>query len=78
MPSVEALNSNYEVLPLEPRWLRINQAEAYSNISKSKLYELMKEGKIRGISVPSNGKHRGCRLFDRLSIDAFMENQPVA
>ena len=52
--------------------------------SRSRLYELLSEGKIRSISVPSwlrlailcvkshKGAERGVRLLDRESVDSFM------
>jgi len=45
----------------------------YSGLSRSRLYELLSEGKIRSICVKSrNGAERGVRLLDRESIDNFM------
>jgi hypothetical protein len=58
---------------LNPRWLRIPAAVKYSGLSRSRLYELLSEGKIRSICVKSHkGAERGVRLLDRESIDAFM------
>jgi hypothetical protein len=58
---------------LNPRWLRIPAAVKYSGLSRSKLYELLSEGKIRSIRLKSNkGAERGIRLLDRESIDSFM------
>jgi len=58
---------------LNPRWLRIPAAVRYSGLSRSRLYELISEGKIRSICLKSNkGAERGVRLLDRESIDTFM------
>jgi hypothetical protein len=58
---------------LNPRWLRIPAAVKYSGLSRSRLYELISEGKIRSICVKSHkGAERGVRLLDRESIDSFM------
>jgi hypothetical protein len=58
---------------LNPRWLRIPAAVRYSGLSRSRLYELISEGKIRSICLKSNkGAQRGMRLLDRESIDSFM------
>ena len=58
---------------LNPRWLRIPAAVKYSGLSRSRLYELISEGKIRSICLKSNkGAERGVRLLDRESIDSFM------
>jgi hypothetical protein len=58
---------------LNPRWLRIPAAVRYSGLSRSRLYELISEGKIRSICLKSNKRAgRGVRLLDRESIDSFM------
>ena len=58
---------------LNPRWLRIPAAVKYSGLSRSRLYELLSEGKIRSICVKSHkGAERGVRLLDGGSIDTFM------
>jgi hypothetical protein len=47
----------------------------YSGLSRSKLYELLSDGRIRSICVRSQkGAQRGVRLIDRESIDSFMES----
>ena len=58
---------------LNPRWLRIPAAVKYSGLSRSKLYELLSEGRIKSICVKSHrGAERGVRLLDRESVDSFM------
>ena len=58
---------------LNPRWLRIPAAVKYSGLSRSRLYELLSEGKIRSICLKSHkGAERGIRLLDRESVDSFM------
>jgi hypothetical protein len=64
---------------LNPRWLRIPAAVKYSGLSRSRLYELLSEGRIRSICVKSQKwAQRGVRLIDRESIDLFMERQEFA
>ena len=64
---------------LNPRWLRIPAAVKYSGLSRSRLYELLSEGRIRTICVKSQKwAQRGVRLIDRESIDLFMERQEFA
>ena len=64
---------------LNPRWLRIPAAVKYSGLSRSRLYELLSEGKIRSICVKSQKwAQRGIRLIDRESIDSFLEAQVIA
>ena len=48
-------------------------AVKYSGLSRSRLYELLSERKIRSICLKSHkGAERGVRLLDRESIDTFM------
>jgi hypothetical protein len=61
-------------LKLEPRWLRIPAAVAYSGFSRAKLFILLSEGRIKSVSVTSAGKRRGIRVVDRLSIDDFLSS----
>jgi hypothetical protein len=44
-------------------------------VSRSKLYELLSDGRIRSICLRSQkGAQRGVRLIDKESIDSFMES----
>jgi hypothetical protein len=59
---------------LNPRWLRIPSAVKYSGLSRSRLYELLAQGRIRSICLKAHRDAlRGVRLVDRESIDLFME-----
>jgi hypothetical protein len=61
---------------LNPRWLRIPGAVRYSGLSRSRLYELLTERRIKSICLRSYKEAtRGVRLVDRESIDLFMESQ---
>jgi hypothetical protein len=72
------LDTHSGPVTLNPRWLRIPAAVKYSGLSRSKLYEVLSEGRIRSICVKSQkGSQRGVRVIDRESIDAFMEGQAV-
>ena len=60
---------------LNPRWLRIPSAVKYSGLSRSRLYELLAQDRIRSICLKSHsGALRGVRLVDRESIDLLMES----
>jgi hypothetical protein len=60
---------------LNPRWLRIPSAVKYSGLSRSRLYELLAQGRIRSICLRSRRDAlRGVRLVDRESIDLFMDS----
>jgi len=57
---------------MEKRWLKTGQAVTYSSLGARKLKELALIGVIRGHKDPSN--KRGDWFFDRLSIDAYINN----
>ena len=58
---------------LNPRWLRIPAAVKYSGLSRSKLYELLSERRVKSICLKTHkGAERGISLLDRESIDSFM------
>ena len=60
---------------LNARWLRIPAAVKYSGLSRSRLYELLAQGRIKSICLKShNNALRGVRLVDKESIDLFIES----
>jgi hypothetical protein len=62
-------------LTLNPRWLRIPSAVKPSGLSRSRLYELLAQGRNKSICVKSHkNAFRGIRLVNRESIDLFMES----
>ena len=63
-----------------PVWVRapVRGHEFWSGFSRSKLYELEKDGKIRSVSIREPGQKKGTRLFELESILAFIESQPHA
>jgi excisionase family DNA binding protein len=52
---------------IAPAWLNYRQAEAYSNLSRTTLWQLTKSGKVRAARIG-----RAVRI-DRDSLQAFME-----
>lgn len=67
-----ALTESKSRQPITPRWLKIPAAVAYSGISRSVIYELLNEGKIRSHRIGA------ARVIDRESLDAFIASQPAA
>ena len=53
-----------------PEWLRIPSAIKIFGISRTKLYELIGQRKIKSVSLRERGQIRGTRL---LSYDSMME-----
>ncbi len=56
---------------ITPRWLRISAAAAYSGLSRSLIYELLNERKIKSHRI------RSARVIDRESLDEFLNSQPA-
>jgi hypothetical protein len=59
---------------LKPIWLRDKQAVTIYNISRTKLWQLQKQGKIRSVSLTEPGMARATRLFDAKSIEVYIES----
>lgn len=55
-------------------WLRDKQAVATYSISRTKLWRLGKEGKIRTVSLQEPGMARATRLFEAKSIESYIES----
>lgn len=55
-------------------WLRDKQAVATYSISRTKLWMLAKEGKIRSVSLQEPGMSRATRLFCVKSIEEYIES----
>jgi hypothetical protein len=58
-----------------PVWIRSPKTgpEYYSGFTRSKLYQLAEEGKIRSTSIRKPGQVKGTRLFHLGSILEFVE-----
>jgi hypothetical protein len=63
-----------------PVWVRapVRGPEYWTGFSRSKLYELAKDGKIRSASIREPGQKKGTRLFELRSILAFIDSQDAA
>ncbi len=55
-------------------WLRDKRAVQRFSISRTKLFKLAKEGRIRSVSLREPGTSRGTRLFCVKSIEAYIES----
>lgn len=61
-------------LTLEPlRWLRVEEAARTRGISRSLLYEFLRDGKIKSSLLRKTGNARGIRLISAESLDAYIE-----
>lgn len=59
--------------PVQPVWIRVPQAVQLTNLSRSKLYELLAAKRIRSASLRDPGQKQATRLIDRESLLAFIE-----
>lgn len=66
-----------DTLAGRPVWVRAPKIgpENFSGLTRSKLYALAGEGKIRSVSLREPGKLTGTRLFNLASVLAFIEKQ---
>lgn len=60
--------------PVTPKWMRDRVAVSTYGISRTKLWQLQKQGKIRSVSLTEPGMARATRLFDAKSIEAYIES----
>lgn len=55
-----------------PLWLRVEQVRALYGLSRSKVFELIREHQVVAASLSSPGKTRGVRLVSRESLDELI------
>jgi hypothetical protein len=59
---------------LKPEWFRVPDAIRVSGISRSSLYTMIKEGKIKSVCLRKRNSIRGIRLVNADSLSAFIES----
>lgn len=64
------------VTTVEPEYIRPAQVKARYGLSRSYLYELLAEGRIKSRVIRRHGNVKGARLVSVESIRAFIESQP--
>jgi hypothetical protein len=57
-----------------PAFLSVDDAIRFSSISRSGLYQLMRDGKVRSHCVQVSGSLKGRRLVNRQSLLAYIES----
>ena len=57
---------------VSPEWLRVEQVQALYGLSRSKVFELIREDQIEAASLTSHGKSRGVRLISRKSLEELI------
>ena len=58
---------------LTPEYLRPAEASRVYSLSRSKLYELIKNGKIASVSLREEGQTKATRLLSVASLRRFLE-----
>jgi hypothetical protein len=57
-----------------PIWMRDKAAVLTYGMSRTKLWQLAKAGKITSVSLQEEGMTRATRLFDAKSIETYIES----
>jgi len=57
----------------EPEYLRPKQMADFFNVSRSKIYELIKKGSIRSVSLRDEGQTKATRLISVKSFRNYLE-----
>ena len=60
--------------PLKPEWVRPAQATQIFGIGRTKIYELIADGKIKSASIRPRGAVKGTRLISYDSLAAFIDS----
>jgi hypothetical protein len=61
-------------LELEPRYLRVSQASYCYGISRTRLFALIAEGKVKSRYLVQPGNSRGIRLIEEKSLREYVES----
>lgn len=59
---------------LKPEWLRPKDVPPVFGIGRSRIYELIAEGKVKSVSLRQRGQKHGTRLISYDSIAAYLES----
>jgi hypothetical protein len=57
-----------------PEWLRPKMVPLYFGIGRSRLYELINEGKVKSVSLRERGAKHGTRLVSYDSLSNYIES----
>ena len=74
IPKNTTMNETTNTETISPRYLRDKGATAMFGLSRTKLYTLAKQGKIKSVSLQEVGTSRGTRLFCVQSIQNYIDS----
>lgn len=57
-----------------PEWLRPNAVPHFFGIGRTKVYELLAEGKIKSVSLRERGQKHGTRLISYDSVAEYLNS----
>ena len=57
-----------------PEWLRPNDVTKYFGIGRSKVYEIIADGRVKTVSLRKRGQKHGTRLVSYQSLSAYIES----
>lgn len=63
--------------PVPPRYLRVHEAEEYTRLSRTTLYDLMRRGLIHYVTFRKPGKTTGTRLVCFQSLQRFLDLRTI-
>jgi hypothetical protein len=63
MKATTQIKADSKQSKMKPEWIRVTDAVRVSGMCRSKIYELIKAGKIRSFSKRERGAIRGIRLI---------------
>jgi predicted site-specific integrase-resolvase len=58
---------------MRPVWMRVSAAVGASGVSRSRLYEWIREGRIRSVCIKERYQKKGTRLIEAESLFRFIE-----
>ena len=71
-------NSTSIQTQMRPEWLRVDAATKLFGISRSKVYELITDRRVKSFCLRERNKLKGIRLISFDSLSALMESEAKA
>jgi len=68
------MQAHTESNAVQPLWLRVPQAVQLTGLSRSKVYELLAEKRVRSASLKDPGQRHATRLIDRADLLRYIES----
>jgi hypothetical protein len=59
---------------LKPEWLRPKEVPKHFGIGRSRIYQLIAEGKVKSVSLRQRGQKHGTRLISYDSLSSYLDS----